>query len=223
MLIPKNRIPRKTSFRLTIRNDRGFTLIEVLISITLIGVIMVIIFGGLRIGIRAWESGEKNIEASQHQQIVLDLMRRQLASMRARAFETPDEREIFFSGKPASMAFISGYSLVPGHPYGDVYVRYWVESEGDQYVLKIYENNTLFEGFASSSGRNPGESNTYELTDVQNLGFSYLVEEESESYWTDNWQPDEPKIPLAIRCVFQKNTGMPPVEIFVATHESPAD
>src|SRR6056297_1786767 len=114
------------------QNRQGFTLIEVLISITLIGVIMVLIFGGLRISVNAWETGEKNIDASQHQQVVLDLMRRQLASMRAAVIETSDERKLGFSGGPSSMAYISSYAMAPGNFYGDVYVRYWVEDAGNR-------------------------------------------------------------------------------------------
>ena len=61
-------------------NSRGFTLLELLISLTIVALIVVIIFGALRIGIRAWEKGEKDVDVRQRQRIVLDLIKRQLAS-----------------------------------------------------------------------------------------------------------------------------------------------
>ena len=207
------------------QNRQGFTLIEVLISITLIGVIMVLIFGGLRISVNAWETGEKNIDASQHQQVVLDLMRRQLASMRAAVIETSDERKLGFSGGPSSMAYISSYAMAPGNFYGDVYVRYWVEDAGNRYILKMYENNTLFENFPKASGAAADGGNTYNLTEIWKLKFSYYIREEGQGYWTESWSSDEADahIPAAVRCVLQKDKDFAPFEIFVATRESAAE
>lgn len=43
----------------SLKNDSGFTLLELLIAITLTSVIIVILSFGLRIGIRAWERGKE--------------------------------------------------------------------------------------------------------------------------------------------------------------------
>ena len=40
---------------------RGFTLIELLIAITLLGLLMVMLTGGLRLGTRAWDVGETRL------------------------------------------------------------------------------------------------------------------------------------------------------------------
>ena len=37
------------------RSEAGFTLIELLVALTLLGLISVVLFGGLRFGTRAWE------------------------------------------------------------------------------------------------------------------------------------------------------------------------
>ncbi len=203
--------------------NRGFTLIEVLISITLLSVILVLMFGGLRIGINAWETGEKNLDAQQHQQVVLDLMRRQLASAKAETIDTADDRQLLFNGKPTAVAFISSHAIMPGNIYGDVYVQYWIEDAGDQFILKIYENNTVFESLAGDMRSTSRTGTTYELAAVRDLRFSYLTKDESRSYWSDNWDPEargDEKLPAAIRCVFQINKHMPPIEMFVATKAS---
>ncbi|HNT58060.1 MAG TPA: prepilin-type N-terminal cleavage/methylation domain-containing protein, partial [Syntrophales bacterium] len=60
--------------------NRGFTLLELLISLTLLSVIAVLVFGALRLGVRAWEKGEATIETRQRERIVMDLLQRQMAS-----------------------------------------------------------------------------------------------------------------------------------------------
>jgi general secretion pathway protein J len=203
--------------------NRGFTLIEVLISITLLGVILVTIFGGLRIGFNAWETGEKNLDFQQHQQTILNFMQCQLASARAVSIETSDDRNLVFIGKPNAMAFVSSHSIMPGNIYGDVYVQYWVEDDVDGSMLKIYENNTLFESLTGELS-NPSRSGmTYNLGRIENLSLFYLRKGQGESTWSDQWEwktEEEEKLPAAIRCVFQINKDMPPIELFVATKAS---
>ena len=41
------------------RAQRGFTLVEVLIAISLLGLMLVILFGGLRLGGRSWDAIEQ--------------------------------------------------------------------------------------------------------------------------------------------------------------------
>ena len=36
----------------------GFTLVEILVAITLLGLLMAALFGGVQLGVRAWESSE---------------------------------------------------------------------------------------------------------------------------------------------------------------------
>ena len=57
------------------RRDAGFTLIELLISLTLLGLLLVLLFGGLRFGIRAWEHGTTTVEAIDTVRAVQDLLR----------------------------------------------------------------------------------------------------------------------------------------------------
>ena len=38
---------------------KGFTLLELMLSLAIMGLVLLIIFGALRVGTRAWEKGEK--------------------------------------------------------------------------------------------------------------------------------------------------------------------
>ena len=41
----------------------GFTLLELLIAMTLLGMILVLLFGGLRLGVRSWDASQKQVDS----------------------------------------------------------------------------------------------------------------------------------------------------------------
>jgi general secretion pathway protein J len=47
-----------------VKRQAGFTLIEMLVAMTLLGLVFVLLFGGLRFGMRAWEHGAAASDAS---------------------------------------------------------------------------------------------------------------------------------------------------------------
>ena len=48
------------------RDQRGFTLIELLMALAIVGALVVIAFGGVRIALGSWRQGEERAEAYQH-------------------------------------------------------------------------------------------------------------------------------------------------------------
>jgi general secretion pathway protein J len=59
--------------------EKGFTLVELLVALTLLGLISVVLFGGLRFGTRAWEAGDRRAAQLAQVQAVQALLRRRIA------------------------------------------------------------------------------------------------------------------------------------------------
>ncbi|MCU0598110.1 MAG: type II secretion system GspH family protein [Desulfobacterales bacterium] len=195
---------------------KGFTLIELLISITIVGVILVIILGALRIGVRAWESGERDIEVNQRQQIVLSLMNQQMASICWIEIQKEEEDPYYFTGKTNFVEFVSSVSIVPGNAYGKVYVAYRIVSDGgegmalevaEQPLAKVDPGKDLYE---------PDDSEFRELiSGAEDMSFEFLVPSgENESVWEENFASDsEAGIPAAVRFSLKMTEKTPPVSV----------
>ncbi|HOO91604.1 MAG TPA: prepilin-type N-terminal cleavage/methylation domain-containing protein, partial [Syntrophales bacterium] len=94
---------------MTYRGNRGFTLLELLISLTILSLVTVLIFGAFRMGIRAWEKGERNIDGRQRERIVLDLIKRQLSSIPVDVVK--GDKALVLKGDGKSLEFVSDIHL----------------------------------------------------------------------------------------------------------------
>ena len=209
------------SYHSPIRNPKseiqnGFTLLELMISLTIVGLILVIVFGSLRIGVRAWEKGEKDVEMRQRERIVLDLVKRQIASIFVRVVKDKDEQPFFLKGDGGSMEFISRIPMVPGNRAGLVYVKYVVGAgDGGKKRLMFSEKNTYI---IEKVMEDQAEDEFFELIPgAENIEFEYLrgpSEDEEESVWQETWDPDSDKgVPVAVKIIFQDSKDEDPIHV----------
>jgi general secretion pathway protein J len=87
----------------------GFTLIEVLIAMSLLGIMMVLLFASLRISARNWNAGESRIAEVSQMATVQNFFQRHLSSARAENLEIVDEDrvEFAFQGDAKKLRFAS--------------------------------------------------------------------------------------------------------------------
>ena len=90
------------------RHAGGFTLVELLVALTLFALMSVLMFGGLRFGLRAWESGGERIDEAAQVEVVQNLLRRALSQAR-RTLGSDEDRDTLsvFSGTPDTMSFVA--------------------------------------------------------------------------------------------------------------------
>ena len=98
-----------------LRSPAGFTLMEMLVSVTIVAMMCVVLWSVLRTSIRSWVRGTETIDTLQRQRTLADLIRKQMASIYGITIQTPMEPGIIpypvFSGARDSMQFVSLCSL----------------------------------------------------------------------------------------------------------------
>ncbi|MDH3918344.1 MAG: prepilin-type N-terminal cleavage/methylation domain-containing protein [Rhodospirillales bacterium] len=173
----------------------GFTLVELLVALTLLGLIFVALFGGLRFGTRTWETGNQRSEAFAEVEVMQSLLRRQLAQ--AVTLRTPKGDQAVFVGEGDRLGFAA-----PGPSQTGVGGLYLFEiftepsDENHRLVLRwqIHRPALEFPLDDEESKRR------VLLENVEGLRFSYFgdTEKRKDVQWNDSWSDLEflPKLVL---------------------------
>jgi len=88
----------------------GFTLVELLVALALFALMSVIMFGGFRFGLRAWEVGGDRIDRINHIELVQNLLRRELSEVSLPQLTAIDERRgavSDFTGTGDALTFVA--------------------------------------------------------------------------------------------------------------------
>jgi general secretion pathway protein J len=181
--------------------DGGFTLLEMLVAMSLLGLVMAMIFGGLRLGLRVWETGEKRSE----ERAEIAVAQRFLRAVIARAHPMiragrRNVRLVAFAGKPSRMEIAT---LLPPHlgPGGFSHVIVEIAGEGDKRRLEIRfaPISRDDDGQAELAGAEDSEP-TLLIRDIERAEMSYYGARRrgEDPEWRDTWR-DAEILPRLIR------------------------
>lgn len=98
------------------QHERGFTMVELLIALAIVGALVAIAFGGLRVAVASWRQGEDRAEAHQHVRSVAFTLARALSAAypyRASRGDGP-EPVVLFAGTQTRVEFVTQAPLFPG-------------------------------------------------------------------------------------------------------------
>ena len=95
-------------------HDTGFTLLELLIGLTLLALMMVMMYSALNLGIRAWDTGDARAGEAADQRIVQSFLRREFSQTFAIRWRGVAESRIVFEGSREKVRFVSALSLEAG-------------------------------------------------------------------------------------------------------------
>jgi len=189
------------------KNKNGFTLIELLITFTIFAISIAILFCGLRVGIRAWEKGEQDINNRQRYRIVLNLLKRQIKSAYPYYGKDEGEKNLIFNGKAKSLEFVSALSLMPGGARGLIYVKYKLQEDELQKNQTTDKKKLVFkENFkyllTNESQTDTDESFTSLLNNIIYFEIEYFgkIDENDSAMWHDEWDGREIQaMPAAVK------------------------
>jgi general secretion pathway protein J len=195
----------------------GFTLLELMIALSIVGVLLTIAFGGLRMGIVAWARGEDRAEVQQHDRGLSQIMVRTVGATypyRGPLGEAVEKR-LLFRGEEHRVELVSQTPAFPS-PIPTAFTAVVLALEEDAQGRALVVRQRLL------PNREPFTKAAVVLRDpmIQGLEFSYLSD---EGTWADTWDADnEKKLPSAIRIRFSTMRGdrlqrSPPITVTLRT------
>jgi general secretion pathway protein J len=187
-------------------SQAGFTLVEILISLTILAIIMVIILQAFQLSNKAWQVGEKRIDEFQRTRIIMDQMNREIrGAYPFKSFQNSEDfpmedckGNIEFVGKSDSLSFVTAEKSfsTPDFNFGFRAVTYYVDNDSgtEEEGLVMMENIPW--------GLDPfGEGNIIEIdSSVVDIKFEYYIcidenldntIDDDECNWIDSWDPCE--------------------------------
>lgn len=209
------------------KGAHGFTLVELVIAMTLMALIGVGLSGVLVIGARSASSAERKTEQARRYRIATELIVRQLRSTTALRLPEDENEEqgegedvAYFVGESDRLSFITATPQAPENS-GLAVVDLWVEdgqlmlSESPYFLL-------------ASEGKIGAEFEklTFAATllyDVESISFEYQQSDLERETWVDSWDAsDEDALPVAVRIEVKPSIDGGPswyheVPLFVAT------
>ena len=186
------------------KRQRGFTLIEILIAMTLLGLLMAMLFGGLRLGTRAWEASDVRSADLARLEAVQGFIRRALTGAYPLITTGDDDakRKITFTGGTQAVEFTA---LMPAHfGVGGFYsITLAVEDGADD--RRLVFRRQLFQSGAEETSPPPAagadeEKEKILLDRISKAEFSYFgaTEKDETPAWRDEWQ-DQKSLPDLVR------------------------
>ncbi len=189
--------PRSTS-------EIGFTLIEVVLALSIFALIGTILYGAFSLGNRALSKSQASFEKNQKLRALGNLLESYIRSSypyRASA----QEQTIFYQGEEDSLTFVSSFSLAMG---GRGMAKIHIYREGDPSkdgILKLEEEIPVrFDDDAEE-----GQHNSVTLQrGVESFQISYLDPQSEDEKWEQRWEGEERGIlPRAVRLAYRTKDG----------------
>ena len=178
---------------------RGFTLVELILALGIAAAVLMITFGGLRVGLAAWNKGEARSAQLDHARSVVILLERALDGAFPYRF-TPEEQQqprILFDGRPDRLTFATLSPPFPAPaPIAFTAVRLSREPAGLTLSQQALPNRVALDRLAPI------------LVDreTQAVRFRYLGEEPGA--WQDEWDMgQEETVPRAVEITLVSGAG----------------
>ena len=172
---------------------RGFTLIELMLAITILAMVVGAIFSAFQVGISAWQGGERDIVFQQSMRATAELVFREISGTYAYEITpgTMDEHTSFsaFFGSADSLMLVSSATL-QNRIGGLSMIEIWVD---DEQGLMIGEAPALFtssEEMRAVNLRNDAHAQVLSSW-VKKITFRYFKREEDDDdgVWQEQWDP----------------------------------
>jgi len=187
------------------RRSQGFTLLELLIGMTLVGFILSLLFAGLNLGTRSWEAGEQRMVTSSRQAVVVDFIRRGIEQTYPLRWRVGEEDRLAFAGEAESLRFVGTVAMHDGASGNHLIALDLVDGEtGRDLVMRWQLPDPGAPGFEPIEQAEPKVL----IKAVKEIALAYFgaQSETEDPAWHDQWL-DQKTPPALIRLQLTMENG----------------
>lgn len=180
------------------RNENGFTLLETLLTLAILGVLLVIVLTAMRLGVRSWEKGAAAIEEGRMKRNFFSMLSDEISSMYPYRQKERMESRYVFIGANESLGFVT---TIPGNEPGLTFAgARWVYYSVRENGLTVREKIITSTNVEDDTG-----GNLIELEpDIEKVSFEYM----GEGGWENGWDADSKKsLPKMIKALIKYKNG----------------
>lgn len=192
--------------------QQGFTLLELVVAVTLVAMMSVGIWSALTLCVNSWVRGVETIDFNQRERTTQDLMRKQIASayplvpspvlgstLTNTAVSSSSSSQLVFSGTGTSLRFVSPNSLQSVDGAGLMLVAYEIEEDSDGNTALV-EKEARYTGQGASSGG--FTSSVPVFLNLKSCLFEYYTpgDTANPAEWLEEWDTSAMRrLPAAVR------------------------
>ncbi len=176
----------------------GFTLLELLVALSLFGIALLLIYSGLFGAARSWETSERQISHNEMQRIQLTFIRRLIRETIPLTLYDGRENRVLFQGGRESLRFIAP---LPSHRGGDWAYLITLKigtGENDQSLLLYYER--IREDLDLADAPDEDVPDVILAEDIGDLEFGYFGDPDVSGHpdWHEEWTARD-RLPTLVR------------------------
>lgn len=160
-------------------DKRGFTFLELIIAFSILGLILLIIGSGLRLGVKAWERGEKIVDETQRIRMFYERLSSEIRSAYPYLIEKEGDKKIAFEGRSNSLSFVTTAVEMNGSG-GLKWVSYYIKDRALMLKEKKLPDKELDEAKGKETILEPR---------VREIKFEFY--EKKEESWETSWDSKE--------------------------------
>ena len=113
----------------------GFTLLELLIALALLGLISALLYGSLSLSANSWDRGEQKVEQVTDMRLTEEMLRQTLSAQHPLRFHKVVDQPLYFAGGTDSLSFAAA---LPGRAGGGMfYFRVAITPNDDRSRLTL--------------------------------------------------------------------------------------
>ena len=179
----------------------GFTLLELLIAMTLLGMILVLLFGGLRLGVRSWDASQQQVDSLNSVRSLENFLRRELSLTYPYLWKNVPGQRVAFLGERNKLSFVAQLpSRVGGGGLYVISVELEQRAKVQRIVWRHLPVSSQMQDFSALAETPALVLAASELGGVEEISLTYFGQENESAAprWLDRWE-NSTRLPMLIR------------------------